>query len=433
MKKISLSLIAVAFAINFSYAQNTDPWPTTGNIGIGTTTPKGILGLGDQAKVVETSGITLGNANSSVEFVGSPFGLGYGHKIYSQDPGNGAVDLRVAIRQGTTSWTDAMTIRSNNGNVGIGTTSPAQKLTILMDASTNGTGVAVQAVNSGAAGSQPGFALLNPSAAMRMNSYLDVSSDTYNIGNAAGSALMTINQSGNVGVGTTGPLSKLTVYGSGSLGGANGFGGASTVTEAVFSTDAESLNMGPSIGFGSANKYSGATNPYLYGVIRGAKESATTTNDYAGYLAFYTQGATSVTDERLRISSTGNVGIGTTSPDQKLTVKGTIHSQEVIVDMSVLPDYVFKPAYRLPTLTEIKAYIDQNHRLPEMPSAEQAVKDGLSLGDMNAKLLKKVEELTLYLIEKDSEVKAQQEDNKSLHAEIDELKRQVSTLIKSKP
>jgi hypothetical protein len=47
----------------------------------------------------------------------------------------------------------------------------------------------------------------------------------------------------------------------------------------------------------------------------------------------------------------------------------TIHSQEVIVDMNVLPDYVFKPAYHLPNLTEVKTYIDQNHHLPEMSSS----------------------------------------------------------------
>ena len=70
-------------------------------------------------------------------------------------------------------------------------------------------------------------------------------------------------------------------------------------------------------------KFSGATNPYLYGVIRGAKESATVTNDYAGYLAFYTQAASSVTDERMRISSTGNVGIGITpNANTRLSIAG---------------------------------------------------------------------------------------------------------------
>jgi hypothetical protein len=180
------------------------------------------------------------------------------------------------------------------------------------------------------------------------------------------------------------------------------------------------------------------------GGLYGPSNSVTIGADYIGGGAYRSLSLLTSEQPRLTIDVSGNVGIGTTSPDQKLTVKGTIHSQEVIVDMSVLPDYVFKPAYHLRTLTEVKTYIDQNHRLPEMPSAEQVAKDGLGLGDMNAKLLKKVEELTLYLIEKDNKDKEKDEQinilqdeliqlKQSQQKEINELKQQVSTLIKPKP
>lgn len=92
--------------------------------------------------------------------------------------------------------------------------------------------------------------------------------------------------------------------------------------------------------------------------------------------------------------------------------------------MSILPDYVFKPTYHLPTLTEIKTYIDQNHHLPEVPSAEQVANDGLKLGEMNTLLLKKVEELTLYLIEKDQQVK-------SLQSEVADLKTAIKEINKA--
>jgi hypothetical protein len=93
------------------------------------------------------------------------------------------------------------------------------------------------------------------------------------------------------------------------------------------------------------------------------------------------------------------------------------------------PDYVFKPSYTLPSLTEVKSYIDQNHHLPEIPSAEQIEKDGLNLGEMNKVLVKKVEELTLYLIEMKEEKEKKEKENE---ARIKKLEQQVQQLIKIK-
>jgi len=106
------------------------------------------------------------------------------------------------------------------------------------------------------------------------------------------------------------------------------------------------------------------------------------------------------------ILGNGKVGIGTQNPDQILTVQGMVHATGVLVDQSVpTPDYVFDKDYDLATLKDVKTYIDQNHHLPEIPSAAQVAKEGINLGEMNAKLLKKIEELTLYFIEKDEKLK----------------------------
>jgi hypothetical protein len=114
------------------------------------------------------------------------------------------------------------------------------------------------------------------------------------------------------------------------------------------------------------------------------------------------------------LSGTGNVGLRTTIPDQKLTVKGKIHAEEIKVDLSVPgPDYVFELDYKLSSLDELKKYLDKC--LPEIPSAKQMEKDGIDLGDMNVKLLKKVEELTLYAID-------QQKQNDQQNARIAALK-----------
>jgi len=122
---------------------------------------------------------------------------------------------------------------------------------------------------------------------------------------------------------------------------------------------------------------------------------------------------------------TGNVGIGTINPGTyMLAVRGNVHAQLVNVDMNSWSDYVFKKDYALPALDKIKAYIHQNHHLPGIPSEQEVAKDGLNLGQMNKLLLKKVEELTLYLIEKDKAEKEQQK-------EIDQLKQQLSIITKT--
>lgn len=109
---------------------------------------------------------------------------------------------------------------------------------------------------------------------------------------------------------------------------------------------------------------------------------------------------------RMTINTDGNVGIGTSSPNQKLTVKGTIYGEEIKVDLSVPgPDYVFEDDYKLPSLAETEDYIKENKHLPEVPSAKEMEENGIKLGEMNMLLLKKVEELTLYVIELERKVK----------------------------
>lgn len=109
------------------------------------------------------------------------------------------------------------------------------------------------------------------------------------------------------------------------------------------------------------------------------------------------------------------VGIGTRNPDAKLTVLGDIHATEVRVDLNMpAPDYVFESDYHLASLEEVEDYISQYKHLPEVPSAEEIQKDGINVGEMNMILLKKVEELTLYLIEIQNKNKALEERLKAL-------------------
>jgi hypothetical protein len=131
------------------------------------------------------------------------------------------------------------------------------------------------------------------------------------------------------------------------------------------------------------------------------------------------------------IQGNGNVAIGTTDPQgYKLAVNGTIHTREVKVDLTGWPDYVFKPQYKLPSLTEVQTYIEENQRLPDMPSAQEVEKNGVNLGGIVKVQTKKIEELTLYLIEKDKEVKEQQKKSEQQEARIAALEKALSKLNK---
>lgn len=112
----------------------------------------------------------------------------------------------------------------------------------------------------------------------------------------------------------------------------------------------------------------------------------------------------------------GKIGIGTTTPDELLTVKGKIHTQEVLVDLdgAVAPDYVFEkyfdgfsealPEYELISLKELENFLKENKHLPNVPSAKEMEENGISLKEMNLILLQKVEELTIYVLEQQKEI-----------------------------
>lgn len=123
----------------------------------------------------------------------------------------------------------------------------------------------------------------------------------------------------------------------------------------------------------------------------------------------------------------GNVGIGTTSPTDALDVNGTIAATEVKVESSV-PDYVFDADYRLQPLSEVKQFVEEHHHLPDIPSAAEVKEKGLSLGDMQAKLLGKVEELTLHMIQAEERNNWLEERNDLLEKQVRGLQERLTQL-----
>lgn len=142
-------------------------------------------------------------------------------------------------------------------------------------------------------------------------------------------------------------------------------------------------------------------------------------------------GINNFSNRLMTILNNGNVGIGTATPDTKLTVNGTIHATEVKVTTTVpVPDYVFASDYKLKTLQEVEDYIYKNSHLPEIPSAQEIDKNGLMLAEMNMNLLKKVEELTLYMIEQNKRLETQQKENNVQSKEIEVQSKEIDTLKK---
>jgi hypothetical protein len=120
------------------------------------------------------------------------------------------------------------------------------------------------------------------------------------------------------------------------------------------------------------------------------------------------------------IVTESGVGIKTSNPNCALDVNGTIRSKEVKIEATGWSDFVFNEDYNLKSLSEVETHIKEHKHLPDIPSENEVLKNGISLGDMQAKLLQKIEELTLYVIE-------QEKQNKDLQKQIDELKVQLKT------
>jgi hypothetical protein len=121
----------------------------------------------------------------------------------------------------------------------------------------------------------------------------------------------------------------------------------------------------------------------------------------------------------ITIDNNGNAGVGTVdTKGYKLAVNGKIRAQEIKVEASPWPDYVFTKDYNLPSLQETEKHIKEKGHLPGIPSTAEVKANGIDLGEMNAKLLQKIEELTLHLIEMNKKAEQQQLDINYLKSKL---------------
>jgi hypothetical protein len=187
---------------------------------------------------------------------------------------------------------------------------------------------------------------------------------------------MRITASGNVGIGTTTPSASIDIW-------------------KAYSAGTDSLRLS----YNDGTAYWMGIQPYVVG------------GGNVGY-KFRTNNG-NLTSDSFAITGAGNVGIGTLNPTQKLSVNGTVRAKEVIVDTG-WSDYVFAEDYRLAPLEEVEAHIREKKHLPGIPTAQEVSEQGVSLGDMQARLLAKIEELTLHMIELKKENTALQQKVETL-------------------
>lgn len=196
---------------------------------------------------------------------------------------------------------------------------------------------------------------------------------------------MTVLANGNVGIGVTSPGEKLQIVAGGNIQLDNGYLMQRQNSRSRYYNTANS-------------NYAEIYNPSASG---------------SSELAFINGGT-----EAMRITSDGSVAIGiaTVPVNYKFAVKGNIIAEKVRVKLhnTGWPDYVFHPNYNLPTLKETEQFIKANNHLPGVPSAKQIEKEGLDLGDGQAVLLKKIEEMTLHLIEMNKRLEKLEAENEML-------------------
>ncbi len=216
--------------------------------------------------------------------------------------------------------------------------------------------------------------------------------------NNFGTSFLNINKIGNVGIGTTNPKEKLHVIGN--------------IASTGYILTRNPNNLGATVNLSWQNNIAR---------IRVGGNNVGASN------GFQFQGPSD--KNLLRLMGNGNVGIGTTTPDAKLAVNGKIHTKEVKVDLSGWADYVFKEDYKLPTLQQVEDHINQNGHLINIPSATEVAENGILLGDMNAKLLEKIEELTLYTIAQEKEIEKLQKV-KAKNRELEVRLARIEELLK---
>ena len=353
-----------------------------------------------------------------------------------------------------------------NGNVGIGTTTPSYLFDVIK--TSNDAVIRSKTTTAGAYvfldSYIDGYYGLNLLSNGQTKWFLGGYGTTdFTISKQMGSSeLFRINSLGNVGIGTYNPIEKLQVVGVGVFG-SNGYGlirigrddGTylhieNTTSDRVISLDADAkyIQSGYNTDFQFANNTGiwnhngsvgiGTTSPNArLDVVSYTNDNSdifhiTNHGQYLGFSRVDATGAWSIqggqvgNNDILIAPTSGNVGIGTTTPTEKLSVNGNIKTKKLIVTQNGWADYVFNDKYYLRPLTQLANFIKENRHLPDVPIAKDVEKNGVDVGEMQALLLKKIEELTLYMIEQNKKTEDLIKENNEMKLQLRKFQIQIN-------
>jgi hypothetical protein len=428
MKKTILISLLIIFSITSLQAQiyGTIQGNSTNNnfVGIGTPSPNSQLVI---AKDNDAISLTAGNVSC----------LGFNRNVLDGEIFNTSKTAwqfssrnEMFTLEGYNGAPHDLFTVLKNGNIGIGTNSPTASLHIKTPTANflienSGQEGAYLTINSGRF-NRPAITSYKQTGTEYWNSgilYDESGNQKYSIGTTQllSSSKLTIQSNGNIGLGTITPLEKLQI------GEFNNNQSSKISIPGVYNF--EEIKLGQyGNGAGGLEFINHTNHNQSYGVrffsnidsgIKGLQIQTANPSDKSQDLSYIT---------RLAITTDGNIGIGTIVPDEKLTVNGKIHAQEIRIDLSnpmtKVPDYVFANDYKLKSLQEVEEFIKQNSHLPEIPSVKEIEKNGLLLAEMNMSLLKKIEEITLYMIEIKKENETMKKENKISSQEIETLKKE---------
>ncbi|MEP7317425.1 MAG: hypothetical protein ABI921_01750 [Panacibacter sp.] len=424
MKKITSFFLPGILAVLSVKAQNT--FPVSGRVGINTMSPVASLQITGGARIgSNTNYINIDSATGNLTFAGTA-----GYRVANNQfafiaataPSVGlffnATNGRFEFRNNA--GNSALNIGADaNARVGIGTVSPIERLTIV-DALNDKPYIGILGVyaNNLTQGVGIGYAGVR---AIGTNTNQDLSLNAKNTGNIT---MQVFGATGNVGIGTLTPSNKLSVNGIADISGNVGIGNPLPNAPLQFANNVANRKI---------VLYQGPNNDHqFYGVGVNNLTLRYQVDTVAADHVFYAASSSTTSNELMRIKGNGNVTVGTATPatGYLLTVAGKVICTELKVQLQPFPDYVFDKNYALPTLAQVENHINTYHRLPGMPSAAEVETNGMEVGKMQGKVVEKVEEATLYILQLNKENQQLKHQMNDLTKTLAALQQQVDVLKK---